>query len=185
VLTDGKENRSKHRLEDVLPGARKLGISIYTIGLGEEINPDMLKNIALNTEGNYYHAARPADLIKIYERVSQLLHSQFLIEFESPLPMDDNWHQLHVEITYNEGVVKGKRSYLSAKESFIPTKWLKAIKANELKRIEEQKKRLQEAIQKETKISHKHEDNLIVFLSIMLGILVLLLLILILFKKRR
>lgn len=47
--------------------AKDEGISIYTIGLGSDVNEDLLKVIAEETSGKYYFATTADDLIPIYE----------------------------------------------------------------------------------------------------------------------
>jgi len=49
--------------------AKRDGILIYTIGLGDSINESFLKQIA-SAEQNYFFAPRAADLLQIYKNIS-------------------------------------------------------------------------------------------------------------------
>lgn len=120
ALTDGRENRSKHTVDDVIDKARAANVSIYTIGLGSQIDASMLKQMASKTEANYYHAPEPSALVEIYRRVSELLHSQLQATFTTPLPMDDLWHTIRIVIPYMGREIAGEKPYLSALESKIP-----------------------------------------------------------------
>jgi hypothetical protein len=48
---------------------KKAGVEIFTIGLGAEVNPDFLKNLATNPE-HYYSATNSEDLAGIYEKIA-------------------------------------------------------------------------------------------------------------------
>lgn len=48
-----------------------LGISVYTIGLGNEIDEPLLKRIATATGGKYYHASKSEDLGDIFDETSE------------------------------------------------------------------------------------------------------------------
>jgi len=136
ALTDGKENRSKHKLDEVTDKARAASVSIYTIGLGTQIDDSMLKDMASKTEANYYHAPVPADLVDIYRRVSLLLHSQLMATFTTPFPMDDTWHALRIAIPYMGREISGEKPYLSAKESKIPAELIFKINEEQAKEKE-------------------------------------------------
>ena len=53
--------------------AADLGYKIFTIGLGNKINTDMLQEIADITGAEYHHAPTSADLTRIYTEISQQL----------------------------------------------------------------------------------------------------------------
>lgn len=84
LLTDGiatapKDPQSKSESDDLkyaensatqeATNAKKDGITIYTIGLGSEINQDFLENIASQAD-NYFFAPSAADLKTIYKKIS-------------------------------------------------------------------------------------------------------------------
>jgi Mg-chelatase subunit ChlD len=49
--------------------ARTAGVTIYTIGLGNGVNPDLLERVAEETGGAYYFAPSPRDLDSIYQQI--------------------------------------------------------------------------------------------------------------------
>ena len=55
-------------------------ITIFTIGLGEDLDVDALKSIA-NAEEHYFHAPDAEDLADIYSKVT----------VEIPCPAEDYW----------------------------------------------------------------------------------------------
>ena len=70
LITDGKSN--EQQAKKLLEEADKKNITIYTIGLGEErdkLNEDLLKQLAYETGGQYYHAKENIDISEIYQTI--------------------------------------------------------------------------------------------------------------------
>lgn len=180
VLTDGKENKSKHKLDEVLTAAKAAGVSLFTIGLGDQIQPEMLQGLAQGTEGNYYPAPQPEQLKGIYEQISLLLHSQLSLSYTSPKAMDDSWRTLRVSLPHMGKPLVGEKGYLSAKESRIPTELLRRQRDLDRQRIQE----AQVLGQAQTETRQKKEHQLLLILGGVLGVLVLLLVVALVRRKR-
>ncbi|MDY0296016.1 MAG: VWA domain-containing protein [Acidobacteriota bacterium] len=144
VLTDGKENRSKHTVDEVANLAKKHRVSLFTIGLGVSVDQTMLEKLAEESGGRYFAAAGPEVLVEIYATISTLLHARLVVTYETPFPMDDQWHDVRVEIPRGENVVSGSRAYLSATESRIPTKKLRQMEETRIA-MEKQAREKQQA----------------------------------------
>ncbi len=69
LLTDGQENRGRDSLEAAQEAADN-NIIIYTIGLGDDVDEDRLKEIANITGGKYYFAPTSEDLEDIYTQIA-------------------------------------------------------------------------------------------------------------------
>jgi len=174
ALTDGLENRSRKTIDEVIARARELSVSIYTIGLGRQVDSAMLSRLARETEANYYPAPEPKDLIAIYQRISKLLHSQLLVEYKTPFAMDDRWHALRVVIPYMGREISGSREYLSAKESKIPTELLLGL-TRERRQLEGMAG-LEETLRRQEEMREKRQKKLLVILAASAVILLLVLL---------
>lgn len=72
VLTDGNTNEGTDQegLNAIL-FANANDITIYAIGLGINLNEQILQNIALSTGGKYYNAPTSSDLAGIYNSIAQ------------------------------------------------------------------------------------------------------------------
>jgi Mg-chelatase subunit ChlD len=72
LLTDGMNNAGIHAPEESAERAKRLGISVFTLGFGEknDIDEDALKEVASITGGRYYYAPSPEDLHNIYVSLS-------------------------------------------------------------------------------------------------------------------
>lgn len=69
LLTDGKSNEQK--IEKMLERAKKENIKIFTIGLGnhKHLNEDLLRRLASETGGNYYHIEENIDIGTAYQSI--------------------------------------------------------------------------------------------------------------------
>lgn len=180
VLTDGRENKSHKKLEEVLALATEQGVSLFTIGLGENIQPEMLGELARKSEGNYYPAPQPEQLKGIYEQISLLLHSQLSLSYTSPKPMDDQFRTIRVSLPYMGKTLAGEKGYLSAKESRIPTELLRRQREEENQRAQEARVLGQGAEQ----ARQKRERKLLIILGSILAVLVLLLVVAVVRKRK-
>src|SRR5262249_39929318 len=92
VLTDGVDNSSRRRKEEVIARAREAGIKIYMLGLGRledkekkqpaELDEATMRAIAEGTGGKYYHAGNQEKLMELFESLSFRLHDEGVNEEE-------------------------------------------------------------------------------------------------------
>ncbi len=185
ALTDGRENRSRHNLDEVIAAARSAGVSMYAIGLGASCDSEMLKRIAAETESNYYAVSLPTELTGVYHRISQLLHSQLEIIFTSPLPMDKLWHVLKLEIPLLNKTITGERKYLSAKESSLSTEMLKKLAAAENPHLAQTAGVESGVVLPAIPVRADQQDTILLLAGTLAFLLVLLLAVLILKKNKK
>ena len=69
LLTDGKSSDSV--TVNYASEAKKRNITIFTVGLGSNLDEILLKAIATSTGGNYYHATVADDLYEVYDLIEQ------------------------------------------------------------------------------------------------------------------
>jgi VWFA-related protein len=127
LLTDGRENKSQTKIDKLYSMAASQNCSIFTIGLGAQTQPEMLRELALRTEGNYYPAPQPGQLKGIYEQISLLLHSQLMLAYTTNRDMDNQWRTLRISVPYMGQTINCERPYLAAKASYMPTDLLQRI----------------------------------------------------------
>jgi VWFA-related protein len=86
VLTDGQDEAPGSRVSDqvVIDRARELKIPLYLLGLGQadEINETVMKRMAAQTGGKYFHAGNEKKLFDIFEKLSIELHDDGINEKE-------------------------------------------------------------------------------------------------------
>jgi Ca-activated chloride channel family protein len=126
VLTDGADTESRTGLRSVIGRARADGVMVYAIGIERtRFNgtrpvvsvPDRgLKKLTEETGGGYFALKTTTDLGTTFARIADELHSQYVIGF-SPERLDGRPHTLAVKVKRPGLTVRGRRSYVAARES--------------------------------------------------------------------
>ena len=122
VFTDGDDTSSKTGLGKVLERARAEEVMVYAIGLESDYfdgvrrvrtRPDRgLKKLAEETGGGYFELDKKDQLTTTFTRVSEELHSQYLIGF-SPEARDGKVHKLEVRLKQAGMQARARRSYVA------------------------------------------------------------------------
>jgi VWFA-related protein len=90
VLSDGVDNRSVESTDTIMQGydeqarSQNKGFSIFTLGLGMDLDRQGLSQIADQTSGLYIESPTPADLAGVYESILSQIQGEYLLEYESP-----------------------------------------------------------------------------------------------------
>ena len=82
VLTDGQDNSSISKWNDVVDKANKENIPIYIIGLGD-INIDTLTLIANSTKGKFYFTQSSNSLNTVYAEISKQVQAFYNLVYSS------------------------------------------------------------------------------------------------------
>lgn len=69
VLSDGYDTEGGATVDSLINLANNRSVKIYTIGLGSNIDTNLLVNLAEQTGGNYYYATTANDLEEIYTQI--------------------------------------------------------------------------------------------------------------------
>jgi|ERR1051326_684043 VWFA-related protein len=108
LLSDGGDNASVLKLEEVLRMAQQSSATIYCIGIydpfAKDKNPGVLKKIAKVTGGESYFPTNSNDLQEIWRRVAGSIRAQYTIAYVSSNAVHDGSYRT-VKIT-----ASGKRS---------------------------------------------------------------------------
>jgi VWFA-related protein len=82
AMTDGIDNSSRRRVEEVIERAREAKIKLYMLGFGRknEIDHATMQRMADETDGKYYHARNKDSLVEIFEGLSIELHDDGIDE---------------------------------------------------------------------------------------------------------
>jgi len=72
LLSDGVHNAGSISPKDAVEIAKKQGIKIYTIGIGEGYDKEMMKLIAKNSKGKSFDAKNSKDLKTVFEQIDRL-----------------------------------------------------------------------------------------------------------------
>ncbi|HSK76752.1 MAG TPA: VWA domain-containing protein [Thermoanaerobaculia bacterium] len=83
LLSDGKDEGSRFTWEDALETARRAGVALYPVGLGEKIDRKKLEKLAEETGGRAFFLKSADELAGIYAAVEEELRSKYLIAYQS------------------------------------------------------------------------------------------------------
>jgi len=92
ALTDGEDTFSQNAtLESVIASGQRLGLPVYTLGLGseEEIESGDLRRLATSTRGQYYPAKSADELRAIYEQIAERIRSSYSMIYQSDRKLAD------------------------------------------------------------------------------------------------
>jgi VWFA-related protein len=102
VLSDGGDNASRRRLDDVLEMAKRSSATIYTIGIYDESdldrNPKVLRKIADLSGGRAYFPQGLKDLDRVWRDIATDIRSHYTLGYQSNNPSHDGEFR-KVEIT--------------------------------------------------------------------------------------
>jgi VWFA-related protein len=82
AMTDGIDNSSRRRVEEVIERAQEAKIPLYMLSFGRpgEIDDITMQQMAKQTGGKYYHAKNKDALLEIFENLSIQLHDDGIDE---------------------------------------------------------------------------------------------------------
>jgi Ca-activated chloride channel family protein len=89
LLSDGRDEGSRFGFEEALDFARRAGVTVYAIGLGDDVDKRKLARIAEETGGRAFFPHKPEELAAIYAGIEAELRSQVLIAYQSTSPRND------------------------------------------------------------------------------------------------
>lgn len=83
LLTDGKDTTDvsgydKDKIKNAVIEAKNKGVKVFTIGLGKEIDSEVLQEISSNTNGKYYYASSSEVLDDVFELIAADINYSFV-----------------------------------------------------------------------------------------------------------
>jgi VWFA-related protein len=102
VLTDGEDSDSDIEIAQVVGAASGQHNTIYTIGLGDNLDLESLTQIAESTSGRFFSATDPNALLDIYQQISRALHSHYVLTFQSQSTRVRGVNLLAIEVNYGD-----------------------------------------------------------------------------------
>lgn len=101
VMSDGGDNASQATRDEVLTRARQSNVTIFTIGLFDDDDPDknprVLNSLAQSTGGERFMPRTPSVLLQTCERIARELRSGYTIGYVPP-DRDGVYHRVRVEV---------------------------------------------------------------------------------------
>jgi VWFA-related protein len=105
VISDGRDNASRLRLDDVVKQADLSGASFYAIGIYDRANDDAdprtLRNLANRTGGEAFFPERLDEVRALCERIALTLRNQYTLSY-SPPSWDSGPEYRRLEVTVKD-----------------------------------------------------------------------------------
>jgi Ca-activated chloride channel homolog len=101
VISDGGDNASHTRFSEVLEAASRSDITIYTIGLFDEDDPDrnpgILRKIAYATGGEVFLHNETSEVVPICKRIAEDIRNQYTIGYvPTNQNLDDTYRSIRI-----------------------------------------------------------------------------------------
>jgi Ca-activated chloride channel homolog len=112
VLSDGKDESSRFEWEQTLEYARRAGVTIYSIALGDEGAHKRLTTLAEATGGRSFLVPSVAELPGVYATIEEELRSKYLIAYQSANTSgDSDFRRVEVRVARPGVEVKTMQGY--------------------------------------------------------------------------
>lgn len=110
AMTDG-QSASRELIPEVIAQARTQGVPIYTIGLGPESDIDVavLRQLADESGGRYFHAPQADQLEALYRSIGEALQNEYSFTYRSPHPAEDGLRRA-IQVIVRRGEVGTRAS---------------------------------------------------------------------------
>jgi Ca-activated chloride channel family protein len=121
VMSDGGDNASKLRWNDVLTRVQKSQASIYTIDIFDETDldrqPDILRKLAQVSGGQYFRIQKLPEIEVVCQKIAADIRSRYTIAYApSHLDSDKSMHVVRVTAsttTHQRWIVHTRSQYVS------------------------------------------------------------------------
>jgi len=115
VLTDGKANRGALDIDQAVAAAIKANVSIYAIGLGEDVRAARLAGIAEQSGGVYFFTPNADGLAATYQTISKRIRNEYVIIYQADKRGD---YLRHVSLSLKNGK-QTARAYFQPESSLF------------------------------------------------------------------
>lgn len=99
AFTDGQDNSSYVTQDFIIDLSKKLGIPIYIIGVGTDVEADILKHLSEETGGYYVAISDFSKLEEIYKGIFKKQKEQYVLTYTTQnIEVNNIWQELQLEI---------------------------------------------------------------------------------------
>ena len=124
LLTDGRDEDnpgtgpgSIHTFGDALGRLREIEAAIFCIGLGPNINPETLKQLAAESGGDVYFPQDVSTLTDDYRRIVENLRRRYMITYESTNSIRNGaWRSVEIRTRTAGTIVNSRGGYFAPEQ---------------------------------------------------------------------
>jgi VWFA-related protein len=112
VVSDGGDNASRAKLDDVLTAVHDSNATVYSVALVDALvrdgsNPGLLRRLARATGGEFYEPRKTSDVPEAFERISKDIRNAYTIAYrptqDSPAAADRRRRTVRVYVRSQDG----------------------------------------------------------------------------------
>jgi len=111
LLTDGEDTKSSASLDSSIAAAVTAGSPIFAIGLGSDVNKEVLDRLANATGGQAIYLDDPTQLKPTLLSIGDQLRRQYALRYTSKLAPGDQPHGVAIQVQYSGQQVTGLGSF--------------------------------------------------------------------------
>jgi Ca-activated chloride channel homolog len=122
VVSDGGDNASASRFDDLLNDALRMNAVIYSIGLYDEYDPDakpgLLRKLASATGGEAFFPRDAAQASQVLEGIAKDIRSGYTLAYVPPADRPEGFRRIRVDVRTSDGrhlAVRARSGYLAGK----------------------------------------------------------------------
>lgn len=140
VIATGFDTFSKHTLDQILNRLKESEVTIFCVGMGEEIDlygtganlgyiqaRNQLSTFARMTGGYAYFPRFQGEMPGVFNTVAAYLRSQYTLVFSPSTPQDGKYHKITVQVVDDQGNAlelvnkkgKKKKAVVAAREGYL------------------------------------------------------------------
>lgn len=112
--------------DSVIDEVSKLGVPIFTVGLGDEIDRGFLQRVANATGGTFQNAPNAAGLGRVFRNIATQFKVKYVLDFESQILSDGAQHALEVRVNTPEGDASTATTFTAA---YPVMPWVRGVQA--------------------------------------------------------
>jgi VWFA-related protein len=124
VLTDGRDEDnpgkapgSVHVLNDVLKLQQEVGATIYGVGLGQNVDKEIMEKLARESGGQIYYASDASELGASYKRVVENLRRRYVLSYTSThKDHDGGWRTVEIKPREQDAIVSTLGGYFAPED---------------------------------------------------------------------
>lgn len=124
LLTDGNDQvyvggraLSLTNMNEIVARARAEGVEVYTIGLGQHADMEMLRELARKTGGQAWYAPKPRHLRPVFDAIARSMTATYRIRYVSPNARREKQDRtVTVDVNYQGHLGRGVGTYWLDKE---------------------------------------------------------------------
>lgn len=115
VFSDGADTTSTLPEKEVVDYARAVEATVYSIGFKGPGSRGFLRKIATETGGQFFAPDKVAELIKVFNEISNELKNHYLLAYTPKREPDGSWREIALKVSRADAQVRVRKGYFAVK----------------------------------------------------------------------